>query len=213
MHLSRLGAEIVLWAGEEAGFVELDDAFTLGLVDAAAEEEPRRRRARPRQGAAPDRRPRPGCSASCPGLPLAYNKDLQEDKEYLFDAVDTVDLLLPAMTGMVAGARFRADRMAAAASGGFLAATDLADHLVTLGLALPPGPRGRRAAGARVPRARASASRARRPRTRPRPASRASSCPTLTAEASVEAKGVPGGTARAAVVDQLAAARARVAAW
>ena len=104
----------------------------LGLLDAPPEEEPRRRRARPGQG------PRliadlSGLLGVMSGLPLAYNKDMQEDKEYLFDAIDTVDLLLPAMAGMVAGARFRADRMAAAASGGFLAATDLADHLVTLG--------------------------------------------------------------------------------
>ena len=127
------------------------------------------------------------------GLPLAYNKDLQEDKEYLFDAIDTVELLLPAMAGMIATARFRADRMAAAASGGFLAATDLADHLVAAGLAVPPRPRGRRPAGARVPRGAGvgleDASGRRRRGGGPRGRRR---CRTLTAEASVEAKAVPG---------------------
>ena len=141
------------------------------------------------------------------GLPLAYNKDMQEDKEYLFDAIDTVDLLLPAMAGMVAGARFRADRMAAASSGGFLAATDLADHLVTLGLAVPAGARGGGAAGARVPRPRRGPGGRDGPRTSRPPGWTGWRVPTLTAEASVEAKRAPGGTARAAVADQLAAAR------
>ena len=153
VHLSRLGAEIVLWAGDEAGFVELDDAFTSGSSMLPQKKNP--------DAAELARAKAPRLTADLAGLlgvlnglPLAYNKDLQEDKEYLFDAVDTVDLLLPAMTGMIATAGFRRDRMAAAVTGGILAATDLADHLVKLGLALPPRPRGRRAPGAGVPRAR-----------------------------------------------------------
>jgi argininosuccinate lyase len=66
-------------------------------------------------------------------LPLTYNKDMQEDKEHLFDAVDTLGLTLAAATGMVAGARFRRERMAAAAADELIAATDLADLLVKRG--------------------------------------------------------------------------------
>ncbi len=67
-------------------------------------------------------------------LPLTYNKDLQEDKEHLFDAADTLELCLQAATGMVAGARFDRERMAAAAADDLIAATDIADHLVKLGV-------------------------------------------------------------------------------
>ncbi|MDX6678167.1 MAG: argininosuccinate lyase, partial [Solirubrobacteraceae bacterium] len=67
-------------------------------------------------------------------LPLTYNKDMQEDKEHLFDAVDTLELCLAAATGMIRGARFDADRMAAAAADDLIAATDLADLLVTRGI-------------------------------------------------------------------------------
>jgi argininosuccinate lyase len=67
-------------------------------------------------------------------LPLTYNKDLQEDKEHLFDAVDTLELTLAAATGMIGGVRFDRERMAAAASDEMLAATDVADLLVRLGV-------------------------------------------------------------------------------
>jgi argininosuccinate lyase len=67
-------------------------------------------------------------------LPLTYNKDLQEDKEHLFDAVDTLELSLAAATGMIAGATFRADRLAGAASDELIAATDIADLLVKRGV-------------------------------------------------------------------------------
>jgi argininosuccinate lyase len=67
-------------------------------------------------------------------LPLTYNKDLQEDKEHLFDTVDTIDLCLAAATGMIRGARFDRERMSAAASDDLIAATDVADHLVKQGV-------------------------------------------------------------------------------
>jgi argininosuccinate lyase len=67
-------------------------------------------------------------------LPLTYNKDLQEDKEHLFDTVDTLDLCLAAATGMIRGARFNRERMSAAASDDLIAATDIADHLVKQGV-------------------------------------------------------------------------------
>ena len=78
-----------------------------GLVDHAAEEEPGRRRAGARQGAARHRRTSTRCSASMKGLPLDYNRDLQEDKEHLFDAADTLELSLAAARGMVAAATLR----------------------------------------------------------------------------------------------------------
>jgi argininosuccinate lyase len=211
VHLSRLGAEIVLWAGEEAGFVELDDAFSSGSSMLPQKKNPDA--AELARGKAPRLvADLAGLLGVMSGLPLAYNKDMQEDKEYLFDAIDTVDLLLPAMTGMVAGARFRADRMAAASSGGFLAATDLADHLVTLGW---PFRRAHEAVG-RLVRAcldRGVGLEDATPEDVAAAGLEGVAMPALTAEASVEAKRAAGGTARAAVTDQLAAARARVASW
>ncbi|HMM49710.1 MAG TPA: argininosuccinate lyase [Miltoncostaeaceae bacterium] len=211
VHLSRLGAEIVMWAGEEAGFVTLDDTFTSGSSMLPQKKNP--------DAAELARAKAPRLSADLAGLlgamtalPLAYNKDLQEDKHYLFDAVDTVDLLLPAMTGMILGATFRVERMAQAADDGFLAATDLADHLVRSGapfrraheqvgglvriclergIGLPQaGPDEFRAAGLDP-----------------------DDVPELTAWASAETKDVPGGTARARVVEQLVAATVMVADW
>ena len=90
MHLSRIGEEIVLWSSEEFGFLRLDDALRHRQLDAAAEEEPRHRRAGPGQGRAGSIGHLTGLLATLKGLPLAYNRDLQEDKEPLFDAVDQV---------------------------------------------------------------------------------------------------------------------------
>jgi argininosuccinate lyase len=102
------------------------------LVDHAAEEEPRR--AELLRAKAPRVVGHLGAlHGVLHGLPLTYNKDLQEDKEHLFDAVDTLALCLAAAAGMVAGARFDRERMAAAAADELIAATDLADLLVTRG--------------------------------------------------------------------------------
>ena len=111
VHLSRLGAELVWWSAEEVGFVELPDAFTSGssmLPQKKNADAAELARAKAHRLAAD----LSGLLGVTSGLPLAYNKDLQEDKGYLFDAADTVDLLLPAMTGMLAGATFRTERMA-----------------------------------------------------------------------------------------------------
>ncbi|WP_217912860.1 argininosuccinate lyase [Miltoncostaea marina] len=211
VHLSRLGAEIVAWAGDEAGFVELSDAFTSGSSMLPQKKNPDAaelaRAKAPRLAA-----DLAGLLGTMAGLPLAYNKDLQEDKAYLFDALDTVDLLLPAMTGMLAGATFRVDRMRAATEGGFLAATDLADHLVRAGW---PFRRAHEAVG-RLVRAcleRGVGLEDAVPDDVAAAGLADVDMPELTAEASVEAKRAPGGTARAAVAEQLAAARARVGAW
>jgi argininosuccinate lyase len=131
-HLSRLGAELVLWSSEEFGFVELPDAWTSGSSIMPQKKNP--------DAAELLRAKAPRIVAHLGGLhgvmhalPLTYNKDLQEDKEHLFDAVDTVGLCLAAATGMIAGAQFRRERMAEAAADELIAATDLADLLVKRG--------------------------------------------------------------------------------
>jgi argininosuccinate lyase len=132
-HLSRLGAELVLWSSEEFGFVTLPDAWTSGSSIMPQKKNP--------DAAELLRAKAPRVVAHLSALhgvmhalPLTYNKDLQEDKEHLFDAVDTLDLSLAAATGMIAGARFHRDRMSAAASDDLIAATDVADHLVKRGV-------------------------------------------------------------------------------
>ena len=132
VHLSRIGEEVCLWTSREFGWATLDDAVLHRLLDHAAEEEPRRRRARPRQGRSRHRPPR-RLLATLKGLPFAYNRDLQEDKEP-FDAIDTLLLLLPAVAGMMATLTFDRARMAAAAPDGFALATDVAEWLVRQGV-------------------------------------------------------------------------------
>jgi argininosuccinate lyase len=132
-HLSRLGAEIVLWSSSEFGFCELPDSWSATSSIMPQKKNP--------DAAELLRAKAPrvvGHLAAFHGvmhaLPLTYNKDLQEDKEHLFDAVDTLELTLSAATGMVAGVRFNRERMAEAASDEMLAATDIADLLVRLGM-------------------------------------------------------------------------------
>ncbi|HJZ60960.1 MAG TPA: argininosuccinate lyase [Miltoncostaeaceae bacterium] len=211
VHLSRLGAEIVFWSSEEAGFVELADAFTSGSSMLPQKKNPdaaELARAKAQRLIAD----LAGLLGVLAGLPLAYNKDLQEDKTFLFDAADTVELLLPAMTGMVETARFRADRMAAACADGTMAATDLADHLVRLGW---PFRRAHEAVGRLVlaVSARGEGLESATPEDMAGAGLDGLELPPLTAEASVEAKAAPGGTASAAVAAQLRAARAMIAAW
>jgi argininosuccinate lyase len=133
MHLSRLGGEIVLWSSQEFGFCELPDSFSSGSSIMPQKKNPDA--AELLRGKAP----RVAASlASLLGtmhaLPLAYSKDLQEDKEPLFDAVDNLELCLAAATGMLAGIEFNRERLAAAAEDEMLAATDLADALVQEGV-------------------------------------------------------------------------------
>ncbi len=211
VHLSRLGAEFVWWSSDEAGFVELDDAYASGSSMLPQKKNPDAaelaRAKAPRLAADLS-----GLLGALSGLPLAYNKDLQDDKHYLFDAADTIDLLLPAMTGMVATARFQADAMAAAAEQGFLAATDLADALVRQGW---PFRRAHEAVGALVKTCADRGVGLADATTDDLAAAGLDGVevPDLTAEASVEAKDVPGGTARARVVAQLDDIEQRVEAW
>ncbi len=129
VHLSRLGEELVLWTSSEFGFVELDDAFATGSSMMPQKKNPDvAELARAKAGRLIGHLA--GLLATLKGLPLAYAKDLQEDKEPLFDAVDTAMLTLAALDGLLATARFDTDRMAAAASSPYAAATDLAEWLV-----------------------------------------------------------------------------------
>jgi argininosuccinate lyase len=132
-HLSRLGAELVLWSSEEFGFVTLPDAWTSGSSIMPQKKNPDA--AELLRAKAPRIVAHLGAlHGVMHALPLTYNKDMQEDKEHLFDAVDTLDLSLAAATGMIRGARFDRERMSAAASDDLIAATDLADLLVTRGI-------------------------------------------------------------------------------
>jgi argininosuccinate lyase len=133
VHLSRIGEEIVLWSSDEFGFVRLDDAHSTGSSMLPQKKNPDiAELARGKAGRLIGNLT--GLLATLKGLPLAYNRDLQEDKEPLFDAVEQVSLGLAAVTGMLASAELRTDRMQAAADAGYAAATDLAEHLVEQGV-------------------------------------------------------------------------------
>jgi len=132
-HLSRLGAELVIWSSEEFGFVTLPDAWTSGSSIMPQKKNPDA--AELLRAKAPRIVGHLGAlHGVMHALPLTYNKDMQEDKEHLFDAVDTLDLCLASAAGMIRGARFNRDRMSAAASDDLIAATDVADHLVKQGV-------------------------------------------------------------------------------
>jgi argininosuccinate lyase len=132
-HLSRLGSELVLWSSQEFGFCEPADDFSSGSSIMPQKKNP--------DAAELLRGKAPRVAASFQtllgvlhALPLAYAKDLQEDKEALFDAVDTIETCLAAAARMLAGLRFDRDRLAGAAGDEFLAATDVADLLVRKGM-------------------------------------------------------------------------------
>ncbi|MFC9089057.1 argininosuccinate lyase [Nocardiopsis dassonvillei] len=127
--LSRLSEEVILWATKEFSFVTLDDAFSTGSSIMPQKKNPDvAELARGKAGRLVG--DLTGLLTTLKGLPLAYNRDLQEDKEPVFDAVDTLHLLLPAMTGMIATLTFHTDRMAELAPQGFSLATDIAEWLV-----------------------------------------------------------------------------------
>ena len=133
MHLSRFSEEIILWASWEFKFVELSDAYTTGSSIMPQKKNP---------DMAELVRGKTGrvygdlmaMLTTLKGLPLAYNKDMQEDKEAVFDAVDTVKMCLKVFAPMLATMSTRPDNMKKAAQGGFINATDLADYLVKKGM-------------------------------------------------------------------------------
>jgi argininosuccinate lyase len=132
VHLSRLGEEVVLWSSHEFGWVEIDDAYATGSSIMPQKKNP---------DVAELARGKAGrligdltaLLTTLKGLPLTYNRDLQEDKEPVFDAVDTLLVVLPAMAGLIGSLRFHTERMAATAAAGHALATELAELLVRRG--------------------------------------------------------------------------------
>jgi argininosuccinate lyase len=132
VHLSRLAEEIILWSTDEFGFLGLADAYSTGSSMLPQKKNPDiAELTRGKTGRLIGNLT--GLLATLKALPLAYNRDLQEDKEPLFDSLDTVVLALGAMTGLLASSTFRLDVMAEAANAPTAAATDLAEWLVSNG--------------------------------------------------------------------------------
>ncbi|HOQ37061.1 MAG TPA: argininosuccinate lyase [Acetivibrio sp.] len=133
MHLSRFSEEIILWSSHEFSFIELDDAYSTGSSIMPQKKNP---------DVAELVRGKTGrvygslmtLLTVMKSLPLAYNKDMQEDKEAVFDAVDTVKMCLPVFTKMIETMKVKKDEMYKAAQGGFTNATDMADYLVKKGI-------------------------------------------------------------------------------
>ncbi len=133
MHLSRFAEEVILWSSWEFKFDELSDAYTTGSSIMPQKKDP---------DMAELVRGKTGrvygdlmsLLTTLKGLPLPYNKDMQEDKECIFDACDTVNMCIPVFKGMIATMKVNTDRMKQAAGEGFINATDLADYLVKKGL-------------------------------------------------------------------------------
>ena len=129
MHLSRLSEEIIIWNTDEYRFVEMDDTYSTGSSIMPQKKNP---------DIAELIRGKSGrvygslisLLTTMKGLPLAYNKDMQEDKEMSFDSIDTVKSLIKLMSGMLSSMKFNNERMAKSARGGFTNATDAADYLV-----------------------------------------------------------------------------------
>lgn len=133
MHLSRFSEELILWSSHEFGFVEMDDAYSTGSSIMPQKKNP---------DVAELVRGKTGrvygslmaLLTVMKSLPLAYNKDMQEDKEAIFDAVDTVKMCLPVFIKMISTMKVRRENMYKAAQGGFANATDIADYLVKKGV-------------------------------------------------------------------------------
>ncbi len=133
MHLSRLAEELVIWSTSEFGFIELADAFATGSSIMPQKKNPDvAELIRGKTGRVYGHLM--GMLTVAKGLPLSYNKDLQEDKEGVFDTFDNVLLILEILPPMLESAEFRSERMRTAAGGGFSLATDVADHLVRAGV-------------------------------------------------------------------------------
>jgi argininosuccinate lyase len=132
MHLSRLAEEMILWSSAEFDFIELDDAYTTGSSIMPQKKNPDvAELARGKVGRVYGRLM--AMLTTMKGLPLSYNRDLQEDKEGVFDTVDTLLATLQVFTGMIETLQVKSDKMAVALDKGYLLATDIADYLVKKG--------------------------------------------------------------------------------
>jgi argininosuccinate lyase len=205
-----LAEDIVIWTTAEFGFARLDDGFSTGSSIMPQKKNPdiaeltRGKSGRLIGNLA-------GLLATLKGLPLAYNRDLQEDKEPLFDSVEQLELLLPAVAGMMATLTFHTDRLAALAPAGFTLATDVAEWLVRQGV---PFRLAHEAAGGCVRAAEArgvgledltdAELAAVHPALTPEVRT------VLTVEGSIAARDARGGTAGVRVMEQLDALRTQV---
>ncbi len=146
VHLSRLGEEVVLWTTPAFGWVQLDDGFATGSSIMPQKKNPDiAELARGKSGRLVGHLT--GVLTMLKGLPLAYDRDLQEDKEPAFDAVDTLGLVLPALAGMISTMTVRVDRLAEAAPIGYTLATEVAEWLVRQRRDVPRGARDHRSPG------------------------------------------------------------------
>ena len=209
--VSRMAEEVVVWATPEFGYVELDDAYSTGSSIMPQKKNPDiAELARGKAGRVIGNLT--GLLATLKAQPLGYNRDLQEDKEPVFDSVDTLEVLLPAFTGMVATLRFDTARMAAAAPVGFTLATDLAEWLVREGVPFRDaheiaGTCVRRCEELGIGLAELTDEQLAEVSPRLRPAVRE----VLSVEGSIASRAARGGTAAGRVAEQLAELRAQLA--
>jgi argininosuccinate lyase len=208
--LSRFSEDIILWATKEFGFVRLHDSYSTGSSIMPQKKNPDiAELARGKSGRLIGNLA--GLLATLKGLPLAYDRDLQEDKEPVFDSVATLEVLLPAFTGMVASLEFNTERMAELAPAGFALATDVADWLVREGV---PFREAHEISGALVRFCEANGLELDEPTDEQyasiSPRLSAGLRKSLTVEASLAARSSPGGTAPARVREQLTALTTRV---
>jgi argininosuccinate lyase len=208
--LSRFAEDIIIWATKEFGFVRLHDAYSTGSSIMPQKKNPDiAELARGKSGRLIGNLA--GLLATFKGLPLAYDRDLQEDKEPVFDSVATLEVLLPAFTGMIATLEFDTARMAHLAPAGFALATDVADWLVRKGV---PFRDAHEVSGALV----SFCEREGLELDEPTDEQYASVSPlltgdlraSLTVEASLASRSSPGGTAPARVREQVLALTQRV---
>jgi argininosuccinate lyase len=212
VHLSRIGEELVLWSSQEFGFVQMSDAFTTGSSMMPQKKNPDMAElVRGKSGRVVG--DLVSLLVMLKGLPLTYNRDMQEDKAPAFDAFDTVDACLQILAGSLAGARFNAAAMRAALQRGFVDATELADYLTAKGV---PFRQAHHVAGRLVKRALDAG------KTLPEltleemraesPELDAGVYAALEPETAVERRALIGGPARAQVAAELASWRARLSA-
>lgn len=211
--LSRLAEDVIIWTTPEFGYATLDDAWSTGSSIMPQKKNPDvAELARGKTGRLIGNLA--GLLATLKAQPLAYNRDLQEDKEPVFDSVAQLELLLPAIAGMVATLRFHPDRLAQMAPAGFSLATDIAEWLVRQGV---PFREAHEAAGACVQAAESSG----RTLEELGDAEFASVHPALTGQVrdvltvagSISSRNARGGTAGPRVQEQLAAVRGAVDGW
>ncbi len=213
VHLSRLGEEIVLWSSAEFGFVRLSDRVATGSSLLPQKKNPDGAElARGKAGRVLGHLA--ALLTTLKGLPLAYNKDMQEDKEAIFDAFDTVTGVLHALAATIDGLAFDANRCAAALEGGHLLAVELADYLVRKGM---PFRRAHGVVGRLVAKAEAKGVDVSRLKLEDLKEEAPEFGPdvrhVLSVGAALKAKGAVGGTAPSRVRRSLAAWNRRVARW